>query len=327
VAIESTVETSHKKATLSLKPQLPGVLTVAALVAVTLYSALAISRLVTASAPPTLQFALGTAYRDVPYCDGQILDLYVPSQGTRPLPLAIFVHGQGFTAGDKGYLNPVFLDALASAGYAVASLDYRLAAAPLSLPLRPANQFPVQIEDVKCGIRFLRSHAGNYGIDPARFVAFGTSYGGTLVTLAALTGGHSSFDTGPYASTSSAISAAVDFFGPADFSTFISPDNWRFPVVFGGDPERLVLASPVHYVTPSAPPILIVQGTADASVPDAQSVELYQRLTAVGDQTQLILVQHMEHMFAQAGPQPITPSLPQIATDTVSWFERFGTGP
>ena len=49
-------------------------------------------------------------------------------------------------------------------------------------------------------------------------------------------------------------------------------------------------------------------------------------LGAAGDETQLILVQHMEHMFAQAGPAPIDPSLPQIGADVVNWFERFGTG-
>ena len=54
------------------------------------------------------------------------------------------------TAGDKSDLNPVFLDALASAGYAVASVNYRLA---------PESRFPAQIEDVKCAIRYLRAKA------------------------------------------------------------------------------------------------------------------------------------------------------------------------
>ncbi|HWT77692.1 MAG TPA: prolyl oligopeptidase family serine peptidase, partial [Candidatus Methylomirabilis sp.] len=86
----------------------------------------------------------------------------------------------------------------------------------------------------------------------------------------------------------------------------------------------LVLASPTHYAKANAPPILIVQGTADTTVPKSQSVELYRKLSAVGDQTQLISVHHMGHMFAQVGSQPIDPDVTQIAADMVSWFERHG---
>jgi acetyl esterase/lipase len=148
------------------------------------------------------------------------------------------------TGGDKGYLDPTFLNALASAGFAVASLNYRLA---------PGYQFPAQIEDVKCGIRYLRAHARAYDINPGRFFAFGTSYGGTLVALAALTGGRSHFDVGPYAATSSAIVAAVEMFGPADLPGWISAQSFR--VVFGGNRAKLVLASPADYVKANAPPI------------------------------------------------------------------------
>ena len=84
-----------------------------------------------------------------------------------------------------------------------------------------------------------------------------------------------------------------------------------------------MLASPAHYVKANAPPILIVQGTADTTVPESQSAELNRKLSASGDQTQLILVQNMGHMFAQAGSQPIDPSFTQIAADMVSWFERY----
>jgi len=266
-------------------------------------------------------FTLGTAYRDVTYCNSQTLDLYVPRSAARPLPLAVFVHGGGLTAGDKADLGPTFLSALARAGFAVASLNYRLATGILNYRLAPSYPFPAQIEDVKCGIRYLRAHAQTYDINPSKIFAFGTSYGGTLVALAALTGGHSNYDVGPYATTSSAIAAAVDMFGPADLPGWISSQD--FHIAFGSNRANLVLASPTHYVKANAPPILIVQGTADTTVPESQSAELNRKLSASGDQTQLILVQHMGHWFAQAGSQPIDPSLTQIAADMVSWFQRY----
>lgn len=295
-------------------PAFPAIACMVALLLICLYSAFAIHRIVVMNAPPTVAFTLGTAYRDVTYCNSQSLDVFVPSNAaSRPLPLAIFVHGGGMTGGDKGYLNPTFLNAFATAGFAVASLDYRLA---------PHDKFPAQIEDVKCGIRYLRANAQTYGINAGQFFAFGTSYGGLLVGLAALTGDKSNFDVGAYLDTSSAILAAVDMFGPADLPGWISSQGLN--VVFGGNRGNLVLASPTYYVKPNAPPILIIQGTADTTVPESQSIELYQRLSASGDQTQLVLVQHMGHMFAQVGSQPIAPSLRQVGDEMVAWFQRYG---
>jgi acetyl esterase/lipase len=314
MATQDALEKAPGKPPLARVPRFPVIVCVAALLLICLYSAFAIHRLIASNAPPTVTFTLGTAYRDVTYCNSQTLDVFVPSKAaTRPLPLAIFVHGGGLTGGDKGYLQPTFLNALARAGFAVASLNYRLA---------PGYQFPAQIQDVKCAIRYLRAHAQTYDINPGKIFAFGTSYGGTLVALAALTGGHSQFDIGPYATTSSAIVAAVDMFGPAELPGWISSQG--FHRAFGGNRASLMLASPTHYAKANAPPILIVQGTADTTVPKSQSVELYRKLSAAGDQTQLILVHHMGHMFAQVGSQPIDPDMTQIAAEMVSWFGRHG---
>jgi acetyl esterase/lipase len=323
MAVQDKREEAGRKPSLPRGPAFPAIVCVAALLLICLYSAFSIHRVIAANAPPAVTFTLGTAYRDVTYCNSQTLDVYAPSKAaTRPLPLAIFVHGGGLTAGDKGYLNPTFLNALVRAGFAVASLNYRLATGILSYRLAPSYPFPAQIQDVKCGIRYLRAHAQAYDINPSKIFAFGTSYGGTLVALAALTGGHSRFDVGPYAATSSAIAAAVDMFGPADLPGWISTQS--FHIAFGNNRANLVLASPVHYTRANAPPILIVQGTADTTVPESQSAEFYRKLSAYRDHTQLILVQHMGHMFAQVGSLPINPGLMQIATDMVSWFKRYG---
>jgi acetyl esterase/lipase len=64
------------------------------------------------SAPPIVPFSLGAAHRDLTYCNSQTLDLYIPRAATtRPVPLAIYIHGGGMTSGDKSDLNRIFLDA------------------------------------------------------------------------------------------------------------------------------------------------------------------------------------------------------------------------
>jgi acetyl esterase/lipase len=266
------------------------------------------------SAAADVPFPLGTAHRNLTYCSSQQLDLYIPRTApTGPLPIALYVHGGGFTAGDKSDLNPTFLDALASAGYAVVSLNYRLA---------PASHFPTQIEDVKCAIRYLRAKASHYHLNGSQIYAFGTSVGGQLVALAALTGSHSRFDVGPYRTEPSNVAAVVDMFGPANLTqaaSGFSPSGIQD--AFGRNDHRdLVLASPVHYVVPHAPPILLVQGADDTKVLKSQSVEFYRDLKSAGDQAQLVLVQHMGHMFMQVGSKPIDPSIRMIAHEMVSFF-------
>jgi acetyl esterase/lipase len=113
------------------------------------------------------------------------------------------------TEGDKSDLNPVFHEALTRADYAVASVNYRLA---------PTSRFPAQIEDVKCAVRYLRVQAPRYDLDANDLFAFGTSVGGQLVALAALTGDHSVLNRGPYRTEPSTLRAVVDMFGSANLT-------------------------------------------------------------------------------------------------------------
>jgi acetyl esterase/lipase len=295
-----------------------GVVAAAAILVIALYAAYTIERVISSSAPRVV-FTLGAAHRDLTYCGGQTLDLYIPDAAVvRPLPLAVFVHGGGMTAGDKSNINPVFLDALASAGYAVVSVNYRLA---------PQFKFPAQIEDVKCAIRYLRHNARTYGLNGSEVFAFGTSVGGQLVALAALTGPHSAFDVGPYLEEPSSTTAVADMFGPANLTEGGGYSPTGVLRVFGLDNRNdLAVASPTHFVVANSPPILIVHGVDDTKVPESQSMELYRDLTAAGDQTKLILVQNMGHMFVQVGPKPIDPSLGQIAQDVIDFFDRYAKG-
>jgi acetyl esterase/lipase len=268
------------------------------------------------TAPHNVPFTLGTADRNLTYCGSQSLDLYIPRAAfIHPLPIAMYVHGGGMTSGDKSDLNPVFLNTLASAGYAVASVNYRLA---------PASRFPAQIEDVKCAIRYLRAKAPVYDLDASELFAFGTSVGGQLVALAAFTGPHSLYDVGSYPTESSAVRAVADLFGPANLtqpaSGFSPSDNQQ--VVGTNDRREVLLASPTHFVAPHSPPILLVQGVDDTTVLKSQAIELYQALRAAGDSAQLVLVQNMGHMFMQVGSKPIDPNLSQIAQEVVSFFNR-----
>ena len=118
---------------------------------------------------------------DVPYGSvGDIslrLDFYEPTNRGQERPLIIWVHGGAWRSGTK---SGVPIVKLREQGFAIASVDYRLS---------PVAKFPAQIHDIKSAIRFLRANADRFGVDINRFVLAGSSAGGHLAVLAAVSEG------------------------------------------------------------------------------------------------------------------------------------------
>jgi acetyl esterase/lipase len=268
--------------------------------------------------------------KDVTYCAvGGVdlkMDIYYPRGGapgtpqragvsTPPVPVVMHVHGGGWTGGKKSDGTAALeIAPLVSQGYLVASVDYRLA---------PQYQFPAQIEDVKCAVRFLKANAAKYNLDPNRFGVIGESAGGHLVSLLGTTDTSAGWDVGQYADQSSRVQAVVDLFGPADLT---APEyriaSGEFARIFGTAPDALAQASPVTYVTPDDSPFLILQGDQDRLVPLSQSQELAQRLTAAGVPAQLIVVKNAGHGFIPVGNAKIDPSRQEIMQTVIAFFDR-----
>jgi acetyl esterase/lipase len=213
---------------------------------------------------------------NVPYVNGggpqQQLDLYIPTQ-KKNMPLVVYVHGGGWEHGDKAgdSLNPNNLQLLWD-GYAMASINYRLA---------PAAIWPAQIQDCKAAIRWLRAHAQEYGYDANRIGVIGESAGGQLVAMLGTTSGSKTFDVGENLDSSSDVTCAVDLFGPTDFTVL----EGNFSFLGGPTKDHLDLArsaSPVNYVHCEEPPILVVHGTRDQLVPYIQAELLVDAMDKAG---------------------------------------------
>jgi acetyl esterase/lipase len=221
------------------------------------------------------------------------LDLWVPA-GDRPAPLVVWVHGGAWMIGDRLELPETLrpgqvFDALLAAGCAVATVDYRHA-------LEAA--FPAQLHDAKAAVRWLRHFAADLGLDTTRMGVWGESAGGHLAALVGLTAHRADLEgglgvTGP----SSAVDVVVDWYGVADLSTMprMTPPPEiaeKLPPEMRVPPEDLLLAglgdaaaadaSPITHVTATAPPFLLLHGSADWLVPPTQSDELAAALTAAG---------------------------------------------
>lgn len=203
--------------------------------------------------------------RDVTYCstgaDDLKMDVYLPSASYSTFrPAAVYVHGGGWTSGDKkSWEGTLDVSELLSRGYVVFSLNYRLA---------PQYKFPAQIEDVKCAIRSLRANSAIYHINPNLIGTWGGSAGGHLVSLLGVADQSAGFDVGQFLGQSSRVEAVVDYFGPSDLASpdFASAAHQVILSVFGSQDE-LKSASPVTYITKDDPPFLIFQGELDTTVP------------------------------------------------------------
>ena len=259
---------------------------------------------------------------DVTYCTGGgvplLADIYPPQTAdTKPAPVVLYVHGGGWTSGDKSSAS-MWAGLLARRGYLVASINYRLA---------PQYKWPAQIEDTMCAARFLRANATRYNIDPNRIAAMGDSAGGHLVSLLGLAGPEAGFEgSGGYADQSSTVQAVVDLYGPTDLTAYdVQAESERIAQVLGIPPAQapavLKKASPVTYVRKDAPPFFIIQGDKDTLVVPSQSQELYDRLKAVSAPASLLIVKNAGHAFAPVGGQ-IQPTLLQIAQQISDFLDR-----
>lgn len=205
----------------------------------------------TVSTAPNLTYGQSTTYTGV--SQPLLLDLYQPSGDAIPLrPAIVWIHGGYFISGDKTDSNLVELATrFAKRGYVTVSINYRLRNQTTST-IDTASAANDAMEDAQAAVRWLRKNASTYGIDPAKIVIAGSSAGAiTTLDAAYMNGAGTSGNPG----FSSQVSAVVDLWGGL---------------------------SDINAMQAGSPPLLIVHGTLDTTVPYALALQLVARAQAVG---------------------------------------------
>ena len=203
------------------------------------------------------------------------MDAFVP-EGAGPFPAVVIAHGGGWEAGDKvTYVSPVF-GPLARAGFAWFSIDYRLT---------PYVRNAEQLEDLREAIRYVRSHAASFHIDPNRVAVLGESASGQMVA-----------EMASEPCKGCEVQAVVSFYGVYDFTRWEADAEGRPTLdrIFGSwDEATLKQYSPIFHASRDLPPLLLIQGTKD---------ELYhgtlayaERLKQLGARYDLILLEGAPH--------------------------------
>lgn len=216
------------------------------------------------------------------------VDVYLP-EASGPVPAVVYVHGGGWSGGSRSESAP-WQQWLSDQGYAVFSIDYRLA---------PPPRWQDAVGDVKCALGWVRANAGEYGVDPAAVSIAGDSAGGHLSMMAAYTVGDPAF--APSCAVDEApVQSVMSWFAPTDLAALEAdsdmPDSARgYLTDFLGagleeEPGRYEASSPLAHAGEGLPPTMIVQGGADRLVPLEQGAALADALEAAGvDVTELDL--------------------------------------
>ncbi|HEY1861024.1 MAG TPA: alpha/beta hydrolase [Gemmataceae bacterium] len=221
------------------------------------------------------------------------LDLAMPKDGDGPFPVVVCIHGGGWRGGKRQDMGKT-IEVLAGRGYVAVTPSYRLA---------PDAKFPAQIEDVKASVRWLRANAKTYKINPDRIGAIGFSAGAHLACLLGVTCKDDGLEgKGGCAEEPSRVQCVVSFFGPTD----LTRDDWtkdveeNILVPFLGatikeKPELYKKASPVTFVTKSAPPFLFFHGDKDKLVGLEQSKILAEKLQKAEVSAKVVVVEGEGH--------------------------------
>ena len=236
--------------------------------------------------------------KDVAYLGGtrkEKADIYSPldHDKAKPLPGIIVIHGGGFNDGDKARGRELNIsESLTLKGYVCMSINYKLRR------MQGQVTWPQSVHDAKAAVRYLRKEAANLGVDPEKIGVIGCSAGCNLAMMLATTGPADGFDAvagEPYQDVSARVACAIGFYGAVDLMNY--HDMKMFAKTREEAPELYKKGSPITYLDAKDPPMLLVHGTADVTVPLSQS-ETYLRIAKEkGAPCELEVIPDAPHTF------------------------------
>jgi acetyl esterase/lipase len=260
------------------------------------------------------------------------LDLYYPT--TKPVekcPVIVFTHGGGWAAGNrhkaaKGNFEQIFQQ-LIKKGFALAPVSYRLARVQSNVAIRDC------VIDCKDAIRFLAKNSEELGIDPTRFHVMGDSAGGHIAQMLLLASPESLPGDPALAGISYNMVAGLSWYGPCDFenmSLFNHDDRPDFkdrfaPRLMGSDsgPQdkltRYREMSPINYLTETSPPLLMIQGDKDTTIPVKHAYHMQDKARAMKAPVEIMIIKNSGHNWRKVDAD-IEPSREAIIERTVEFF-------
>lgn len=260
-------------------------------------------------------------------------DMYYPASGAKkPCPVIVYTHGGGWAAGSRfgaasGGFAPFFKE-LTQRGFCIVSVDYRLTRKGGSVRMRDC------VIDSKDALRYLVKNSGSLSIDPEQVFVFGDSAGGHIAQMLTLTSPESLTGDAGLADIDYKIVAGLSWYGPCDFENqdlFNHDDRPDFRDRFGprilgeakATPEEKLRLyremSPVNYLEKNSPPLFMIQGDKDTTIPVKHAYEMQKRAKAIKAPVKILIVKNSGHNWRKVDA-PTEPSRNEIVQASVAFF-------
>jgi len=251
-----------------------------------------------------------------------IARLYRP-RGVSGFPAIVEVHGGAWTGGDR-LNNTVIHNAVAAAGTAVLAIEFRLA---------PAAPYPAGIADVNLGIRWLKANVARLGGDAGKVGGLGTSSGGHQLLLNLLRPNDPRY-TALKLSNAGDVDASLKYVvvcwpisdPVARYRMAKETGNERLVKnhhAFFGDEAVMAEANPQFILesgaTTKLPPVLLIQGTADANVTPDMADKFAAAYAKAGGEITLRKFEGEPHTFISQNPtSPASIEALRLITDFIA---------
>lgn len=256
----------------------------------------------------------------------QVLDVHLPANLDRPVPVIFIVHGGGYVFGDKLFVRPA-VDFFVEEGYAVVTPNYRLA---------PSHPYPAPLQDIFCAYAWTLSHAEEYHFDRDRVTIMGESAGANAVAMLASVDDPTLYleDCAHQLPKSYTSRAAVMYYAPIDLSTCTCRPAKQLASLYLGleryDPsqeadirQRSAEVSPLPWLDGQEPPFLLFHGTEDTLIPVSESELFVQKVVEAGGEAELVIVEGALHGFFA---RPAYPQARQTWEQILIFLQKTGAG-
>ena len=261
------------------------------------------------------------------------LDLYYPEEPPEgKYPLVIYTHGGGWAAGSKdkakgGLIGKTVLG-LTEKGFAVAAVQYRLAKNG-NVTIRDC------ITDSKDAIRYLAKNSDELHVDAERVFTYGDSAGGQLAQVLLLSPPDRFPGDEELAAETYTTIAGVSWYGPSNFQDmqlFNHDDSPDFRDRFSGrilpkdyEPSNkgnlYREVSPVAYLKEDSPPLLMIQGDSDTTIPVKHAYHMEKWAELYDAPVEILIVKHAGHNWRKAdGKTPIEPGTDVIVERSIDFL-------
>jgi len=261
------------------------------------------------------------------------LDIYYPSDRavSEKLPVVFYTHGGGWAAGSRHGITKASFAAVAqqllAKGFCVIPISYRLVKKGGGSYMRDC------VIDAKDAMRYIAKNATKYGVNPKRFFSFGDSAGGHIAQMLLLSASQDLLGEEALADYSYTMVAGVSWYGPCDFekmSLFNHDDRPNFRDRFGarivGDDiqegEKLLRyreMSPINYLKAQSPPLLMIQGDKDTTIPVKHAYYMKEKAKNIGAPVEVVIVNNAGHNWRKV-KHDIKPTRNDIIQKTVDFL-------